>query len=88
MPKYIGDSPLLPLAFLTDKSGEIIWSGEAAYLGVGNMQPFKTTLKFMFKVPPLKQWAAERAVDERAKAALAAADIRLPAYQAGVWVEK
>ena len=65
-----------------------IENGEAAYLGVGNMQPFKTTLKFMFKVPPLKQWAAERAVDERAKAALAAAGIRLPAYQAGVWVEK
>ncbi|MDR0933239.1 MAG: hypothetical protein LBM70_09510 [Victivallales bacterium] len=32
-PKYVANSPLLPLAFVTDNSGEIIWSGEVAYLG-------------------------------------------------------
>ena len=32
-PKYIGSSLLLPLAFVADKEGEIVWSGEAAYLG-------------------------------------------------------
>ena len=32
-PKYIGSSLLLPLAFITDDEGEIVWSGEAAYLG-------------------------------------------------------
>lgn len=32
-PKYIGSSLLLPLAFVADREGEIVWSGEAAYLG-------------------------------------------------------
>ena len=54
-PKYIGDSPLLPLAFLTDKSGEIIWSGEAAYLGEALQKCFDGTLdrKAQRKIAPL-----------------------------------
>jgi len=32
-PKYLGSSRMLPMAFLTDDSGEIIWSGEVVDLG-------------------------------------------------------
>ncbi|MBS1370287.1 MAG: hypothetical protein HPZ91_10070 [Lentisphaeria bacterium] len=54
-PKYIGSSPLLPLAFITDNDGEIIWSGEVAYLGEALQKCLDGTLdrKAQRKLSPL-----------------------------------
>lgn len=63
-------------------------NGEAAYLGISSMNPLKTTLKFMFRLPPMMQWQAERDLNKKVRTAFKNNKINLPEYQKGVLVVK
>lgn len=65
-----------------------IADGEASYLGISRIHPFCITLKFMLKLPPLKQWQAERDINRGVRNKLQKNGIELPDYQKGIWVDQ
>ena len=65
-----------------------IANGDANYLGISRIHPFCITLKFMLKLPPLKQWQAERDINKGVRRKLRENGIELPAYQKGIWVDQ
>ena len=63
-----------------------IENGEPKYLGITNMYPYKMTLKFTLRLPPLKQWEAEREINRNVRLRLNKEGISLPEYQKGIWM--
>lgn len=58
------------------------------YLGVANIHPFKTCLKFCLKVPPMMQWQAERDLNKRVQKRFLRETIKRPEYQKGLYVDQ
>ncbi len=63
-------------------------NAEPEYLGIANMNSFKSTLKFVFRLPPLKQWQAERDINKGVLQGLKKSGVKLPEYQKGIFVNK
>ena len=65
-----------------------IKNADPCYLGIAKMDPVKLSLKFMFRLPPMMQWQAERDLNKKVLKAFKKDGISLPDYQKGVLVVK